>query len=194
MKSRPARTSTALSPAGIAPGLPVTVEMPLTGIVIEISSGWICEFAGGAACVVKYETTVRPSGAPAVLRIEGCTETAKREPEASGADGVKVTLLPTESIEPPTALFVVTLLTRMPRAMELWSIGALNVAVTTCAAGATSAPSTGVTPVSCSGCGVSTRSPNGTKAFGAGLDAATTTWPSPNATVCGRSENGDAGG
>src|ERR1043166_3339476 len=103
MKSCPSRTSTALSPAGIAPGLPVTVEMPLTGMLIGISSGGICEFGGGAAVVVKYETTVRPSGAPAVLRIVGCTEIAKREPEASGAAGGNGTLSPTEWIKPPPA-------------------------------------------------------------------------------------------
>src|SRR2546423_732682 len=94
MKSRPSRTSTALSPAGSAPAVLLTVQTPLTGMVMLINSGWMFAFGGGVLCVVKYETAVRPNGAPAVLRIVGCTETAKREPEGSGAAGVEITLLP----------------------------------------------------------------------------------------------------
>src|SRR5256885_15968804 len=94
MKSRPSRTSTALSPAGSAPAVPPTVETPLTGMVMLINSGWMFAFGGGVLCVVKYETAVRPNGAPAVLRIVGCTETAEREPEGSGAGRGVSPLLP----------------------------------------------------------------------------------------------------
>ena len=112
-----------MSPAGSAPAVPLTVETPLTGMVMLISSGWMFAFGGGVLCVVKYETAVRPNGAPAVLRIVGCTETAKREPEGSGAAGVKITLLPTALRLPPTAVVVVTLLTMMPSETDARSIG-----------------------------------------------------------------------
>src|SRR5205085_7765992 len=130
--------------------------------------------------------------APASVRIVGCTVIVNFEPDASGADGVKVTTAPAAPTVPATIVEVVVLRTTMPAATLAGSVAASNVATAWKPFVETSMPS-GVSERRCGCCALSTSAPNATLDPAAGAEVATLTAPSPVVALRGRSANAAAG-
>src|SRR5205085_11544016 len=118
----PRRTASAMEPTGSASARPRIVETPFCGMVMRSFDGSTCEFAGVGDGVVNVADAEMPRSAPASVRIVGCTVIVNFEPDASGADGVKVTTAPAAPTVPATIVEVVVLRTTMPAATLAGSI------------------------------------------------------------------------
>src|SRR5258708_16378133 len=117
-----------------------------------MSSGRIAVFPAGRLRVVNCATTARPNGAPFEPRSVGRIVTVYSVAGRSVSAGWNVTVLPAESAAPGTVVPAVTLLTTMPLATDVESIGMSNTACGRNGAfGSSIAPFAGVSETRCGG-------------------------------------------